>query len=170
VAGRHVFFSFHYGADVWRASIVRNSGVVDATARAGFDDDSLWESVKKKGDAEIKRAINAGLDGTTVTAVLIGAKTATRPWVEYEIEQSIARNNGILGIYIHELKVPHQPRSTRGPVPRLLAQGNYKVYIWNKDKFRLEVERAAIDAGKPCLAHGQKSCFSCKASIFLSVS
>lgn len=170
MAGRHVFFSFHYQADIWRASIVRNSGVVDAKARAGFDDDSLWESVKRKGPPEIKRAINAGLDGTSVTAVLIGAKTATRPWVEYEIQQSIARRNGLLGIYVHELTDPNQPRSTRGAVPKLLAQGNYKVYNWNKDKFRLEVERAAMDAGKPCLAHDQKSCFLCKLHIFMNVS
>ena len=36
--------------------------------------------------------------------VLIGAETANRPWVKYEIEQSIARKNGLLGIYIHRLK------------------------------------------------------------------
>jgi hypothetical protein len=44
------------------------------------------------------------LERTTVTVVLIGEKTAKRPWVRYEIEQSIARQNGLLGIEIHHLK------------------------------------------------------------------
>ena len=34
--GRSTFFSFHYERDVWRASIVRNSGVDVASERAGI--------------------------------------------------------------------------------------------------------------------------------------
>ena len=86
---RRVFFSFHYEIDVWRAGIVRNSHVVEGTAAAGFQDASLWEEAKKKGDEALKRLIKAGLEGTTVTAVLIGAETASRKWVDYEIQQSI---------------------------------------------------------------------------------
>jgi hypothetical protein len=44
------------------------------------------------------------LKNTTVTAVLIGAKTAEREWVDYEIIESVKRGNGLLGIYIHNLK------------------------------------------------------------------
>ncbi len=87
--GRRVFFSFHYEQDVWRATNVRNSGKVDAAAAAGWNDASLWEEAKRKGRAEIERLIDDGLRGTSVTAVLIGAETANRPWVKYEIEKSI---------------------------------------------------------------------------------
>jgi hypothetical protein len=66
---RCVFFSFHYQRDVWRANVVRNSGVVIGSAAAGFTDGSLWEEAKRKGDAEIKRMIRQGLEGTTVTLV-----------------------------------------------------------------------------------------------------
>jgi hypothetical protein len=38
------------------------------------------------------------LENTSVTVVLIGTETANRPWVKYEIEQSIARKNGLLGV------------------------------------------------------------------------
>ena len=36
--------------------------------------------------------------------VLIGAKMSNRRWVKYEIEQSIGRKNGLMGIYIHNVK------------------------------------------------------------------
>ncbi len=38
--------------------------------------------------------IRGHLKDTTVTVVLIGTGTANRPWVKYEIEQSIARRTG----------------------------------------------------------------------------
>ena len=47
---RKVFFSFHYQRDLWRVNVVRNSGVIDGVAAAGFHDASLWEETKKKGD------------------------------------------------------------------------------------------------------------------------
>ena len=96
---RRVFFSFHYQKDIWRTNVVRNSNVVEGAAAAGFQDASLWEEAKKKGDAAIKKMINLNaLEGTSVTVVLIGAETAQRTYVTYEIEQSIAKGNGLLGI------------------------------------------------------------------------
>jgi len=97
MTGRRVFFSFHYEEDVWRASNARNAGQFDARAAAGWTDASLWEKAKQYGPAEIPRLIDTGLDGTSVTAVLIGAHTAQRDWVTYEIEQSIKRGNGVNG-------------------------------------------------------------------------
>ena len=68
-------FSFHYERDIWRTNIMlRNSGVVEGTSAAGFHDASLWEEAKKKGDAEVKKLIDKGLVGTSVTVVLIGAE------------------------------------------------------------------------------------------------
>lgn len=52
---RRTFFSFHYQRDIWRANVVRNSGVVIGSSAAGFQDASLWEEAKKKGDTEIKK-------------------------------------------------------------------------------------------------------------------
>ncbi len=93
MTGRRVFFSFHYEQDVWRATNIRKAGAVDARAAAGWDDASIWEEAKRKGRPAIERMIDDGLKGTSVTAVLIGAETASRPWVAYEIEQSIKRGN-----------------------------------------------------------------------------
>lgn len=57
MAGRRVFFSFHYEKDVWRATIVRNTGKVDSTAAAGWNDASLWEAAKRKCKADVAALI-----------------------------------------------------------------------------------------------------------------
>jgi len=48
--------------------------------------------------------IDEGLTGTSATAILIGQETAGCKWVDYEIKRSVERGNGIIGIYIHEIK------------------------------------------------------------------
>ena len=162
MAGRRVFFSFHYNDDVWRASNARNAGQFDARAAAGWRDASLWEEAKRRGPAAIRRLIDGGLDGTSVTAVLIGTHTAERQWVTYEIEKSIQRGNGLLGVRIHNLKDQHGERSSRGPVPKALADGGYRVYTWNVSSFGKWVELAAIDSDRKCLRHQTKGCWRCK--------
>lgn len=159
--GRRVFFSFHYEQDVWRATNVRNSGQVDATAAAGWNDASLWEEAKRKGRREIERLIADGLRGTSVTAVLIGADTASRPWVKYEIEQSVAKGNGLLGVRIHRIKDQAGRRSSRGPTPALLVDRGVHIYDWDRNAFGRWVEWAAVAAGKDCLNHKKPDCFAC---------
>ena len=102
---RKVFFSFHYERDIWRANVVRNSGGIEGISAAGFHDAGLWEQTKKKGDSTVKKLIDDALKGTVVTVVLIGAQTASRTHVSYEIEQSVARGNGILGIRINNINM-----------------------------------------------------------------
>jgi hypothetical protein len=160
MAGRRVFFSFHYREDVWRASIARKSGQFDARAAAGWTESSLWEESKRKGPAAIRRLIDGGLEGTSVTAVLIGAHTAERDWVTYEIEASEKRGNGLLGVRIHTMKDQHGKPSSRGPKPKTLA--GYRVYNWDASSFGRWVELAAIDAGTKCLRHEEEGCWRCR--------
>ena len=100
---RRVFFSFHYARDVGRIGQIRNSWLTKGTA-SRFLDAADWESIKRNGDDAVKDWINKQLNGTSVTVVLIGADTANRRWVKYEIAQSIDRKNGLLGLYIHNVK------------------------------------------------------------------
>lgn len=145
---RNVFFSFHYQRDLWRVNVVRNSAMVDGVAAAGFQDQSLWEETKKQGDAAVKRLIDAGLAGTSVTVVLIGAMTAGRQYVAYEIERSIARGNGLLGVRIHTIKdrtgLPDNP----GPVPASLTAVGAPIYSWEYGKLSDWVEAAYQAAQK----------------------
>ena len=94
---RNLFFSFDY-QDIMRVNVVRNSWVTQGTSCAGFLDKSLWEESKQSGAQAIEAMIDAGLKGTSVTVVLIGARTAERKFVAYEIAQSVARGNGIIGM------------------------------------------------------------------------
>lgn len=147
---RTAFFSFHYQRDIWRVNQVRNCNVVVGQAAAGFKDASLWEEAKKKGDAEIKKMIDEALKRTSVTVVLIGAKTAGRKWISYEIQQSIDRGNGILGIHIHNIKDSNGDTDDKGDVPAKLISGGYKCYNWDQEKFAGWVEDAykAANPGK----------------------
>jgi len=138
---RKVFFSFHY-ADLWRANVVRNSGMIEGYAVAGFHDASLWEETKMKGEAAVRHLIDAGLDGTSVTVVLLGAETANRQWISYEIERSIARNNGLLGIRIDAIKDQYGKSGVSGPMPEALSSAGAPVYVWEYGKLGMWVEDA----------------------------
>src|SRR5262245_54463614 len=116
---RRVFFSFHYDNDILRVGQIRNSGIVLATGdtSAGFIDSASWESVKKQGDAAIKKWIDNELGGTSVTVVLIGSQTANRPWINYEIKESVGRGNGLLGVYIHSVLDLNRRTDAKGENP-----------------------------------------------------
>ncbi len=103
---RRTFFSFHYQHDVSRAWIVRNSWVTKVAQGeredAGFFDGSVFEAARV-GDENLKRFLRDGLSNTTVTCVLVGAHTASRRWVRYEIFRSFMRGNGLLAIRINSI-------------------------------------------------------------------
>ena len=75
---RRIFFSFHYKLDAWRASEVRNMGLVEGNAPVSPND---WESVTREGEGAIKRWIAGQMRGRSCTIVLVGAETADRPWI-----------------------------------------------------------------------------------------
>jgi hypothetical protein len=119
---KRVFFSFHYANDISRAQTVRNSWVTKADREsAGFFDGSVREEAKKKDDAALRAFISQGLKNTSVTAVLIGAETASRKWVKFEIGESVDRGNGLIGIRIHGIKNLQGLTSTSGANPFLLS-------------------------------------------------
>lgn len=111
---RQTFFSFHFKNDSWRASEVRNMGVVEGNKPVSDND---WEKVKKEGDEAIEKWINKQLKGKECTIVLIGSETYNRKWVEYEIERSWNLGKGIVGIKIHNLKDKDRKQSKEGRNP-----------------------------------------------------
>jgi hypothetical protein len=111
---RQTFFSFHYKPDCWRASQVRNIGVVDGNSPVSDND---WEAITKKGDAAIQNWIETQMKGRSCTIVLIGANTAGRKWIDYEIKKTWADGKGLVGIYIHNLKDASSEQSSKGANP-----------------------------------------------------
>lgn len=97
---RNVFFSFHY-EDVknFRVNVIRNSNIVKSgNTQTVFSDGSLWEDAKRKNKLDLQNLISeVGLYDTSVTSVLIGSETYSRPWVRYEIVKSFEKGNGIFG-------------------------------------------------------------------------
>ena len=98
---RRAFFSFHYDNDSQRAQSVRNMGVIEGNRVASSNE---WESIQEGGKRAIKKWIDDQMVGKSVVIVLIGAATAGRPWVEYEIEKGWSDGKGVMGVYIHGLK------------------------------------------------------------------
>ena len=146
---RRVFFSFNYNKDVWRVNQIRGMPTVIGAAAAGFQDASLWEEAKKKGAAAIKELIDDGLSYTSVTVVCITFGTAGRKYINYEIDRSIERGNGILGLQIHHLKDQDGEITRAGAIPTQITSGGYKAYKYsNKDRFAAWIEAAAEAAGK----------------------
>ena len=159
---RKVFFSFHYQGDVGRIGQVRNSWLTKGKA-SSFLDAAEWESIKENGDNAIKKWINEQLDGTSVTIVLIGKKTVDRRWVKYEIQQSIERKNGLIGIYIHNIKdFRTKETDTKGESPfrkyfnfkptsnPIYPCCNYYDWVDNEGYKNIEnwIEKAAQQAGR----------------------
>lgn len=146
---RRVFFSFNYDKDIWRVNQIRNIPNVIGVARAGFADASLWEEAKKKGDAAIKKMIDEGLTGTSVTVVCITSGTAARRWVNYEIDKSLEIGNGLLGLQIHHLKDKDGNTTSAGADPPQIEKNGFKIYKYvDKDKLAKRIEEAAQIAGR----------------------
>ncbi|MBB3103840.1 TIR domain-containing protein [Azomonas macrocytogenes] len=146
---RHVFFSFHYQHDIWRVNQIRNLGEIVGCATAGFRDASLWEKQMHENQAAIRKRIDEGLYGTSVTVICIGAETAGRTFIDYEIEQSIARGNGLLGLRIHMLKNQYGKTDPPGPIPARLIEADVPIYDYTSHtKLKEYIEQAARRAGR----------------------
>ena len=111
---RRVFYSFHYDQDAWRTAQVRSIGQVEGNQPA---DDNEWESIKKGGDKAIMQWIDGQMSGRSCTVVLVGAETAGRRWIDYEIRKSWVDRMGVVGIHIHGLKGRDGEVSTMGSDP-----------------------------------------------------
>jgi hypothetical protein len=116
---KRVFFSFYYQDVIdFRANVVRRHWLTKADREAaGFFDASIWGNAKLSGDVGIKRVINSGLDGTSVTCALIGSETYSRRWVWYEIMKSFRKGNALLSVHINFIKGRDQLTKPKGPNP-----------------------------------------------------
>ena len=148
-AYRKVFFSFHYDEDVHRTMVIRKSWVTKGGQEAArFIDKAEFETIKKRGDLAVKQWINRQMKGTSVTVVLVGAKTCSRKWVKYEIEHSKERGKGLLEIDISFIKDLNGKMSTH--CGYMLTE-KYAAYEWVRENGYNNlgewIEKAAKQAG-----------------------
>jgi hypothetical protein len=145
---RRTFFSFHYKY-VWKVNQIRSMPNVIGSSAAGFQDASLWEEAKKKGDKEIKSMIDKGLKNTSVTVVFVTRGTSNRKYINYEIDKSIERGNGLVAVQIHHLKDQSGNTGEPGAIPFQIKKNGFKAYKYsNKDTLARWIEEAAKLAGK----------------------
>lgn len=95
-----VFYSFHYERDVHRVQLVKNMGIIEGQPVLNSQE---WESVRAGGTSAIADWIDEQMKYKSAAVVLIGRHTASRPWVQYEIEKAWQAKKPLLGIRIHGL-------------------------------------------------------------------
>ena len=111
---RQIFYSFHFDNDVMRVQQIRNIGALEDNKPVAANE---WEEIQKKGEASIKKWINDNMEYRSCVVVLVGEKTASRPWVKYEIEKAWNDGKGLVGIFIHNLNCPRNGRCNKGLNP-----------------------------------------------------
>lgn len=111
---RHVFYSLHYEKDRSRVELIRKLADLVPNLEAK---PAEWATLQRTGDFAIKRWFEQQTRGRSCTIVLIGAETATRKYVRYEIERSWQLGLGLLGIHVHNLKDDRGLSTTKGDNP-----------------------------------------------------
>ena len=145
---RRVFFSFDY-RQVWKVNQIRGMPNIIGTAAAGFEDASIWEEAKKKGDAAIKAMIDRALVNTSVTLVCVALGTKDRRYIKYEIDRSLEIGNGLVAIQIHELKDQNGNTGSAGAIPEKIEANGFKAYRYTtKENLARHIEEAAKIAGR----------------------
>jgi hypothetical protein len=113
---RHVFYSLHYDADRSRVANILSSKVLTGNVELKLAE---WDKLKRSGEFAVKRWIEGSLKGRSCTVVLIGAGTASRPWIHYEIKRSAELGLGLFGVHVHQLKDGKGKVTSRGDNPFL---------------------------------------------------
>ena len=145
---RRVFFAFDYRY-VWKVNQVRSMPKVIGTSAAGFEDASIWEEAKKKGDKAIKAMIDKALQNTSVTVVCVTYGTANRKYINYEIDRSLNRGNGLVAVQIHHFRDQDGNTGSLGAIPSQIEANGFKGYKYtNKDALARWIEEAARIAGR----------------------
>lgn len=114
MAKRQIFYSFHFNNDVMRVQQVRNMGVIEGNEPTSPNN---WEELKRKGDKSIEKWVDDNMKYRSCVVVLIGSDTASRKWVDYEIEKAWNDGKGVVGIHINNLKCPNNGVSSKGKNP-----------------------------------------------------
>ncbi|MBI1890268.1 MAG: TIR domain-containing protein [Burkholderiales bacterium] len=125
---RKVFYSFHFDNDVFRVQQVRNMGVIDGNEPVTPNG---WEQIKRTSGG-VERWIDENMKGKSCVIVLIGAKTAERPWVKYEIKRAWEQGKGLFGIHVHNLKCPRTGTCLKGSNPfasMKFTRANNEIYV-----------------------------------------
>ena len=144
MALRRVFFGLDYERDLFRVNKIRRLQGVIPCAAAGFESTDVWEQAKRRGEAAVHGLVKDALNNTRVTVICIGQMTSFRHYVHYEIECSLERENGLVGVKIHKLPNEEGIRDEEGTTLPELIYAGFKVYAYTDAKnLAAHIEEAA---------------------------
>lgn len=127
---RRVFISFDHDDTAQVNGFLGLRNIMD---NLEFYNHKLDREIQGQSDEYKRRRIREKyIRPASVTIVLIGNRTAFSKWVGWEIEDSVAEGNGLLGIRL---------QGTDGPIPAGLPANN--VGGWDPEKFLSWIEWAA---------------------------
>lgn len=124
---KSVFYSFHYKRDVHRVQLVRNINALEGQPVLNAQD---WEAIRRQGDQAIEKWIDEQMKYKKAVIVLIGAETANRPWVQYEIEHAWKIKKPLLGIKIHGLASLSDGADEEGP-DNFFADYSFRIPVFD---------------------------------------
>jgi hypothetical protein len=137
---RRIYLDFDLENDLWRVDQLRSQLLGPAADQAGFFDPKEYEELLRQDTDALRQRIAERIAGTSVTLILIGTESASRPFVQLGIEESIAHQNGFVGIHIHAMDDELGAPSQSGPQPTLPAELAFPCYVWDWDLDRLQQE------------------------------
>ncbi len=126
---RRIFISFDHDDTEEVNGFLGLRNVLD---NVEFYNHKLDRRIQSNDSAYVTRVIrDEYIRPASVTVVLIGNKTASSPWVRWEIEESLRQGKGILGIRL---------KNSQGAVPEGIPSDH--VGEWDPEKFPSWIEWA----------------------------
>lgn len=126
---KHIFLSF-VEEDLTLVQLFRGQAKNKSSALA-FDDYSVKTPYNSVNAAYIRTQITQKIRSASVTICLIGAKTASSEWVDWEIQKSIDLGNHVFGVRLSS--------TANHPVPAALTRNGAKILPWNIDSIVREI-------------------------------
>lgn len=130
---RHVFISFDH-EDLNEVNLLRGQAK-NEKVDFQFDDHSVKEPYDSTNADYIKRQIRDKIDHCSVTVVYLTDKSAGSKWVDWEIEESLKRGKGVIGVY----KGDSAPKS----LPDSFRANACKAVKWTHDGIGQAIEDAS---------------------------
>lgn len=130
---RHVFISFDH-EDLDDVNLLRGQAK-NEKVDFQFDDHSVKEPYNSTNADYIKRQIREKIDRCSVTVVYLTDKSCTSKWVNWEIEESLKRGKGVIGVY----KGDSAPKT----LPASFGQNGCKAIKWTHDGLKQAIEEAS---------------------------
>jgi hypothetical protein len=132
---RHVFISFAH-EDLDEVNLLRGQAKNEGTDLE-FSDYSVKEPFDSANADYIRRQIRERIDQTSVSIVYLTPNSAKSPWVNWEIEESLRRGKGVVGVY----KGESPPRD----LPPAFVENKCKSVQWTHEGLARAIEEASAN-------------------------